>query len=422
MNIQATGSFNFSGAYDNSTASIVINGVIYSQSILSTQTIADIVQQFNTYINTQSTFTSYFTSTYDSSNIYITTISGGRYDGDAGNAVAISSPQNGSGTTYVQATGSVNTFATQSPQYGNSTLIVGPFTTTIFCDAFSDQSAAIASTLNANSSFAANFVASSSENFVVHFTTKATGAYSGSAGNSVALSISPYGSASGTHLTGGSTISSIIITPSGATLTGGVNYNNEVFNLFGIVPVTYMAPAQIIPNPKYNIHMDILSYLDDLHITSQLPANIPTQPVYHLNMDIFSDGLVEWLSQYLLNYLIAKGICQPINTGDNVTTKDGIVNYTFSGDEGIKDFKNGFYYRIPLDANNSVQNQPTPQYLNQIPLPFTAFLYPITDTNYGKMLVKTFTAMSSLPSGVTSVTQIQAQQDLQNNVFTIFAL
>lgn len=234
------------------------------------------------------------------------------------------------------------------------------------------------------------------------------GQFDGNAGNKVTLS--------------SINNSGIIIIPSGPTLTGGVSYNQELLSS-SILNFSsgHQTPPIIISNPNYKINLEFINNVKNISVTQNKPAIIIANPKYNIHMDILSLGLTEWLSAYLLNFLVAKGICLPINNS-GPTVVDGIPSFIFSGDEGIKNFKNGFYYIIPINTLSTVNGVYAPKYLNQIPLPFTAFSYPPSDSNYGKMLVKTFSVLTPIPSDVISISQARAQDDLQKNVFTIFAL
>jgi len=390
MSTQASGYFTVSGTIGNQTVSVVINGVTYSQNITSSESYATIAQNYSNYLNTQTSFTQYFNSTYSGNSFYINVNPGNIYDGNPGNHVTISSSFS-SNLIYVSATGSVNTFATQNPQYGNSTLTVGPFSTSIFVDAYSDQSAAIAAQLNANPTFSANFIASSSQNFVVHFTTQNTGAYPGVLGNGLALSITPYGSASGSSLSGGSTTQSITLIPNNATLTGGQSSNVEKIDNF------------IVDGAISNV------------MTPQLPPN----PLVNLNIEVLNNDIIEFLRTDLYMYLVQENICSPQLPQIII---EGTTLAAFTGDDGIPNFKNGFYYRMPI-SNTMVNGSLAPKYYAQLSSPYVSFPYPVGNVNNSLMLVKTIEKFAgNLPGDVTQITQQQARTDLLNIFNTIFAL
>lgn len=137
-------------------------------------------------------------------------------------------------------------------------------------------------------------------------------------------------------------------------------------------------------------------------------------------LEIIQEDIIETLRLDFLNYLVAEDIC--INP-NQINIIAGNILQNFNGYDGLFQFRDGFYYIIPIDNANIVNNQPAPKYLNNLSFPLAAYTFPANNINHGNYLVKTLTPFAgNLPVDVAVISSDDVKNILQAQVNTIFAL
>lgn len=155
-------------------------------------------------------------------------------------------------------------------------------------------------------------------------------------------------------------------------------------------------PAKIIPNPKFLNSVEVL----------------PLEKIVS-NPNARFSAIVNNISNHALCPIPAKPVTILLNPQNQTYS---IPNLTYPH------YVIGNYYKIPVSDSLSFTGQRLPKYAANIPVPFFGFIYPVSNPNYGYMLVKTLIPLTNIPNDIIIINESQVLSELQTVIQTIFAM